>query len=820
MVSNDLLTSLTSKALCEKLRSSGAKILGKVAQIFEEQEIDGDDLTLLTYEELSQLLPKLGMRKKLERFVRKLGFKLVTMPEGDTSNFQELNPDLPALEPSTPTASADESNDESTNPSFELLSDSPTPEERKKSKSPEKSVAEKNPKTVLDLTKESGSNGKKNKDMKVQFKLAEGKCMPSVADLRKLAEKFNVKFNEMRQAVEAAERMRRSIFVSGLPSCYTREEVKKLINDLKRRIDRKTKVSSRELDITLKMLKSTGRVMIKSTKIGETGNVLKALDGMFLEPNFKLFARRDSIPQFSVPSLKALYEKIKPHLKKLYPNLVDSLAARRIQQDHISKGNASSIPSEKLNRVWGKGRVKGRTGIRPHNRPHPPIHSNSRRGHTQIKPNGHNISNPRSNTRHGGSGPSRLPRDRPPPRPASKSQLMQSNRVNGVVPQRRPQMPDRRMPNEKRRAPPLNRRAPPLNRRAPPADRRAPPVNRRAPPIDRRAPPIDRRAPPIDRRALPIDRRAAPVDRRAPPIERRPLPIDRRPLPIDRRPLPIDRRPLPIDRRQQQMAAPVNQRAGPPVTQANKWRTSRVIPNNEDGARAMGSWGEHSQESVRRANQTGDKHAILNRRSQEANGLQERRAAVSQRAPMRSPHEAPPSRDFPPSANFRERAIPQRSILQKGLTFPQRGNEIPYDYSRDTVSRQFMERNSRMPADRQLGRPQVMNSLPLEQNQGMKQRSSRNYIERMNMVPNLRDEVGYEVKRIPSALQRRNINENVPRGRIPRGGAPRGTMISRQQGQREPNRGQKRRWNEVAENNPRESLFIERRLNRGGNRPR
>jgi len=46
--SGDMLSSLTPEALCEKLKSSGTMVLNKVAQIFEEQEIDGEDLTSLT----------------------------------------------------------------------------------------------------------------------------------------------------------------------------------------------------------------------------------------------------------------------------------------------------------------------------------------------------------------------------------------------------------------------------------------------------------------------------------------------------------------------------------------------------------------------------------------------------------------------------------------------------------------------------------------------------------------------------------------------------------------------------------------------------
>jgi hypothetical protein len=770
--SSDLLTSLSSKALCEKLRSDGAKVLAKVAQIFEEQEIDGDDLTLLTYEELSQLLPKLGMRKKLERFVGKLGFKLVTMPEDETSNTNELNPDLPALEPSTPPESA--------NPSFELLSDSPSPEEPKKSKSPEKIV-----KTVLDLTGETGSNGKKKNDKEPQFVLPEGKCMPSVADLEKLARKYRVKFKDMRQAVEAAERMRRSVFVSGLPCCNSKEGIRKLINDLKRRIERKTNVSTRELDVTLKMSKSTGRVMVKSTKLAETANVVKALDGMFLEPKCKLFARRDSIPYFSAPSLKTLYEKIKPQLKKLYPNMVDSISARRTQEEHISRGNASSKPSEKVSRVWGKGRIRDRASGRPHSS----ATSISRRGYTQSKSNGHHLSNPRGNNRQASTAPSRFPRDRLPPRSVSKSQLTQS-RVNGVIPERRPPI-DRRMLNDKRRAPPMNRRA----------------LDRRAPPLDRRAPPIDRRAPPIDRRAQPIDRRAPPLDRRAPPVTRRTT--------------LIEHGPLPVDRRQQQMATSVSQRPVPPVTQSNKWRTSRVIAQNQNVTRDSDPW-DRSQVPVRRGNEIGGKHSILNRRSQEVNGLQARRPAALQRLPVfsRRPNEAPPSRSFPPPANIRDRGIPQRSMLQNNLPPPQRGTEIPYDYSRDTASRLFMERSNKLPTTRQPGRQQEIRNIPIGPNQGMILRGPRKYIDRMNMVPNLRENAGYEVKRIPSALQSRSINESNQRGPISRVDAPRGSMLTRQQGQRQNNRGQKRRFNEIVVKNPRESLFIERRINRGGNRTR
>lgn len=63
------LMSLTSSDMCARLRSTGKEPLMKVAQIFEDEELDGEDIAGLTRRELCQLLPKLGMRKKLERFV-------------------------------------------------------------------------------------------------------------------------------------------------------------------------------------------------------------------------------------------------------------------------------------------------------------------------------------------------------------------------------------------------------------------------------------------------------------------------------------------------------------------------------------------------------------------------------------------------------------------------------------------------------------------------------------------------------------------------------------------------------------------------------
>jgi len=72
------LRQLSSEELCGKLRETGKPILSKVADIFEEQELDGEDLTSIIYEELCVVLPKLGMRLKLESFLGEMG---ITMPK-------------------------------------------------------------------------------------------------------------------------------------------------------------------------------------------------------------------------------------------------------------------------------------------------------------------------------------------------------------------------------------------------------------------------------------------------------------------------------------------------------------------------------------------------------------------------------------------------------------------------------------------------------------------------------------------------------------------------------------------------------------------
>jgi len=61
--------SMTSDELCERLRRSGKEVLVKVAAIIEEEELDGEDVVDLTRRELSLILPKLGMRKKLQKFL-------------------------------------------------------------------------------------------------------------------------------------------------------------------------------------------------------------------------------------------------------------------------------------------------------------------------------------------------------------------------------------------------------------------------------------------------------------------------------------------------------------------------------------------------------------------------------------------------------------------------------------------------------------------------------------------------------------------------------------------------------------------------------
>jgi len=67
---------LTSQQLCRRLRNSGKPTLLKIADIFEDQELDGEDITTIMYEELCEILPKLGMRKKLQKFMAEIGVSL------------------------------------------------------------------------------------------------------------------------------------------------------------------------------------------------------------------------------------------------------------------------------------------------------------------------------------------------------------------------------------------------------------------------------------------------------------------------------------------------------------------------------------------------------------------------------------------------------------------------------------------------------------------------------------------------------------------------------------------------------------------------
>jgi len=76
------VSSLTSEQLCLSLRNSGKPTLQKIADIFEEQELDGEDLTTILYEELCEILPKLGMRKKLQKFMSNLGVLLPSQSDG------------------------------------------------------------------------------------------------------------------------------------------------------------------------------------------------------------------------------------------------------------------------------------------------------------------------------------------------------------------------------------------------------------------------------------------------------------------------------------------------------------------------------------------------------------------------------------------------------------------------------------------------------------------------------------------------------------------------------------------------------------------
>jgi len=680
----DELSSLSSEALCEKLKSTGTKILVKVAKIFQDEEVDGEDLASLTYEELCELLPKLGMRKKLEKFVAKMGFKLVTLPDEEPSSksrAKEKSSELPALEPCTPPKA------ESNVSSFVSRSGSGSPQDKNKNRG---EGLKKNGKTVLDLTGDSGTSEKRTSKTGNKIRITRRNALHP-GHIKKLAHKYHVKYRQMQQTIEAADRLERSVFISGLPCCTTREGLNTLINDLKKHIERTTKVRTSEVEIMVKMFKPTGRVMIKSSKYRETPEVVKALDGLFLEPEFKVFARRDAIPSLTTPSLRALYKQVKPLLKEIYPSLPDSASARRLQEELIARGNVNRKPPGKITRV-----TQGQTRSKTIDRSPSLVVSGSRAVYDKTEINGHHPSSSRSDTRLMSTAPARYPRDRA--RPVARSQIIQNMRVEGI------------------------------------ADRRASLIDRRVPISDRRVAPVDRRVPiAIDRRAITVDRRGL-VERSASNPERRTTLLDRREQPMDRR-----------------------------------------LPGQQTGVR-------RSSTVISTGNQTGARET-------------RRPAALQEPTYGRRPHESQSAREFQPQS-LHERAAPQ--------------------YREDVTSQQYMERNSRISTTRTLRRQPDARRPPLDMDGRMDQRSARQYIERVNIVPTSRGQVAYDEKRVQSPLKRRSIYNESPRGTELSGLIP-----TREHDQGERSRGRKRRYMEAAEKNqPRESLFIMRRSGQGRERAR
>jgi len=470
------LGSLSSQELCEKLKSTGTKTLVKVAKIFEDEEIDGEDLTSLTHEELCVLLPKLGMRKKLEKFVGKMGFKLVTLPDEESSSKSSMkrkHSEQPALEPCTPRKA------ESNVPYFVLESETGSPQDKNKNGG---EGLKKNGKTVLDLTGDSETNETRINKKENKIRIERGKALRPET-IKKLAHKYHVRFLQMLQTIEAADRLRRSVFISGLPCCTTREGLNTLINDLKKHIERKTRARISEVEILVKMYKPTGRVLIKSSKWKETPKVVKALDGLFLEPDFKVFARRDAIPCLATPSLRALWKQIKPLLKEIYPSLPDSASARRLQEELTVRGNVIRKPPEKI--MW-----QVQTPNRTSERTPSVVVSGNRAVYEEPVLNGHHHSSSTSDTRFMSTPLAGYPRDRA--RPFARSQIIQNMQLQGI-PDPRTSLMDRRVAISDRRVPPVDRKAPAaINRKAIHVDRRGQ-IERRKTQVECRDQPRDRR---------------------------------------------------------------------------------------------------------------------------------------------------------------------------------------------------------------------------------------------------------------------------------------------------------------------------------------
>jgi len=142
--------------------------------------------------------------------------------------------------------------------------------------------------------------------------------------VQKLSKEHKVSVKTMNRILEAAEQMRRSVYLEGLPRCQSNNGLQALVSDLKEHIRKFSEVEPDQLKLRVELLSSVGRVILNSTSHDKVFKVAEALNGLLLKPDFVVSARKDSelshfLPE---PSERALFTKLSPILVKIYPKLL------------------------------------------------------------------------------------------------------------------------------------------------------------------------------------------------------------------------------------------------------------------------------------------------------------------------------------------------------------------------------------------------------------------------------------------------------------------------------------------------------------------
>lgn len=172
--------------------------------------------------------------------------------------------------------------------------------------------------------------------------------------VQKLSKEHKVSVETMNRILEAAELMRRSVYLEGLPRCQSKNGLQALVADLKEHIRKFSEVEPNQLQLGVKLLSSVGRVLLKTTCHDKVFKVAEALNGLLLKPDFVVNAKKDTelshfLPE---PSERALFTKLSPILVKIYPKLLTPSISSKPKKDSTlpAKGGGSppvSVAKEK-----------------------------------------------------------------------------------------------------------------------------------------------------------------------------------------------------------------------------------------------------------------------------------------------------------------------------------------------------------------------------------------------------------------------------------------------------------------------------------------